>query len=233
MVFDPHAPRKPFVARGSRISRCTGCLLPARFCLCQEQPHCAAGAVFWLLTHKNEIYKPTNTGRLITRAIADSQVFIWQRLQPSAELAACLEDKRFFPVVVFPQEQGHVGRMLPLEELRLQAAGRVPAFIILDGTWRQARRMFRLSPYLQHLPVAQPNQGRQSDYKLRKATEGHQLCTAEVAIALLHDMQEYAPAHALESYFQLFNHCYHRARSNAGGGSDLARIKAELKGAEA
>ncbi len=28
-----------------------------------------------------------------------------------------------------------------------------PLFILLDGTWSEARKMFRKSPYLEHLPV--------------------------------------------------------------------------------
>lgn len=197
-------PRKPFVARGSGVARCDDCRLPQEVCICDWRQVVPAKCQFWLLTHRYEFYKPTNTGRLIMDSVADTKLFEWSRTEPSAELMAALEDRRYAPCLVFPSGEDYQHRMI-------ESPGtddRIPVFVILDGTWRQARRMFRHSRYLQHLPVIEPKTDRLSRYKLRRSTIDHHLCTAEVAVALLEQVGDQAAADHLEEYFERFNSSY-------------------------
>ncbi len=62
---------------------------------------------------------------------------------------------------------------------------------MLDGTWPEARKMFRKSPYLDNLPVISVDLSRLSAYRLREAQAEGQYCTAEVAIALLDMAKRY------------------------------------------
>ncbi|MBS99850.1 MAG: DTW domain-containing protein [Oceanospirillaceae bacterium] len=202
-------PRKPFVARGSSIERCPQCRVALDACICEHRgerskPSCE----FWLLTHHNEFYKPTNTGQLIRDVIANTRVFEWSRTEPCDQLLTLLDDPDYAPCLVFPASDDYVDRMVDT----LPADGRIPAFIILDGTWRQARRMFRLSRYLQALPVIEPKTDRLSNYQLRRSTVAEHLCTAEVAIALLEQFGEQKAADHLEGYFNRFNQQYIESR---------------------
>jgi len=216
--------RKPFVARGSGVKRCDGCRLPTDACICQWRQLVAVECEFWLLTHHNELYKPTNTGRLILDSIAQTRIFEWSRTEPSPDLLAALQDERYSPCLVFPSGDDYVHRMLE----RVPGGERIPAFIILDGTWRQARRIFRHSRYLHHLPVIEPNRKRSSRYKLRRSTDDAHLCTAEVAIALLEQVGAREAAAHLEGYFERFNERYigsrrrwakqERQQRHSGGG---------------
>jgi len=72
--------------------------------------------------------------------------------------------------------------------------------------------MFRLSTYLQNLPVISLDRVRSSTYALRKAIHEGQLCTAEVAAALLHQLGEDCAGDTLESYYQKFNSHYIASR---------------------
>ena len=58
-------PRKAFNARGSFVTRCDACRMPCLYCLCKFRTPVESKAVFWVLMHSNEAYKPTNTARLI------------------------------------------------------------------------------------------------------------------------------------------------------------------------
>lgn len=164
MAHDSEAARKPFTARGSKIARCHGCFLPIQSCLCSDKPNVKARAVFWLLTHNDEGYKPTNTGRLIVDSIQDSRVFKWSRTDPDTDFIKAISNQAYAPCIVFPSGESYHQRMINSASL---AGQKIPAFIILDGTWRQARRMFRLSRYLDHLPVIEPRAGAVSRYQLR------------------------------------------------------------------
>ncbi|MBR9827470.1 MAG: DTW domain-containing protein [Oceanospirillales bacterium] len=206
-------PRKPFVARGAGVQRCEGCRLPQEVCICEWRTTVPAHCQFWLLTHRYEFYKPTNTGRLIVDSIADTRVFEWSRTEPSSELLTALADERYTPCLVFPAGEDYQHRMVD----SLSGDSRIPVFIILDGTWRQARRMFRHSRYLQDIPVIEPKTDRLSRYQLRRSKIDHHLCTAEVAVALLEQVGDVAAATHLEEYFERFNSGYIATRRRWAG----------------
>ncbi len=79
---------------------------------------------------------------------------------------------------------------------------------MLDGTWTEARKMFRKSPYLDSLPVISVDLSRVSAYRLREVHAEGQYCTAEVAIALLDLARDTEAAHALGEHFQRFRTRY-------------------------
>lgn len=84
-------------------------------------------------------------------------------------------------MVVFPASYASAGRRV----LDAPLPGKPPLFIMLDGTWPEARKMFRKSPWLDALPMISVDLSRVSAYRLREAHAEGQYCTAEVAIALL------------------------------------------------
>lgn len=210
----PRPPRREFKARGSFVTRCEGCNLPVLNCLCPYKVKAESVAQVWLLTHPLEHFKPTNTGRLIGDVITTTQVFTWYRTAPDAQLAALLKDPRYAPFVIFPDDQpDYADRVVGIETVHgAKAQARIPVFIILDGTWRQARRMFRKSPYLDGLPVLPLKTERETRYRLRKPASKAHLCTAEVAIELLRQGGDTAAADVLDDYFDVFNDSYAASR---------------------
>jgi DTW domain-containing protein len=197
-----------FNARGSKVKRCEQCLLPLPDCICACKPQINSLSAFCFIMYTGECYKPSNTGRIIADVISDNHAFVWDRTQPDAAMLALLQDSRYAPIVVFPQQYAEAERCIdsPLQLTTVQQ-GKIPLFIMLDGTWREAKKMFK-SPYLATLPVLgiQPQQA--STYALREAAHLHQLCTAEVAIEILKLAQDTAAAQALQQYFDVFRRAY-------------------------
>ncbi|GGW53971.1 tRNA-uridine aminocarboxypropyltransferase [Alishewanella tabrizica] len=197
-----------FNARGSKVIRCDACLLPQTDCICAAKPQPLARAAFCFIMYTGECYKPSNTGRLICDVAADNHAFVWDRTKPDPALLALLADPKYAPIVIFPEQYAAPERCLRhAQALSKATADRIPLFVMLDGTWREAKKMFR-SPYLATLPVLgiQPEQA--SDYLLREAAHLHQLCTAEVAISVLDMAQEPEAAAVLAAYFQVFRQSY-------------------------
>lgn len=209
--------RGEFKARGSFVVRCEGCNLPALNCLCPYRVSASSAAQVWLITHRMEHYKPTNTGRLIGDVLDNTRVFTWHRIDPDPVLLALLDDARYAPFVVFPDDQPDYdrGRVVGINAVtRAQAAGKVAVYILLDGTWRQARRIFRKSPYLDRLPVLPLRTSRQSRYRLRKSASAEHLSTAEVAAELLRQGGDANAADVLDDYFDAFNQSYAASRGH-------------------
>ena len=200
--------RGVFNARGSKVVRSEHCLLPASECICAAKPVAAGSCAFCFIMYTGECYKPSNTGRLICDVIADNHAFVWDRTQPDPALLALLTDSRYAPVLVFPQQYAVPERCLQdTHQLASATSGKIPLFVMLDGTWREAKKMFK-SPYLANLPVLgiQPEQA--SRYALREAAHLHQLCTAEVAIEVLAMVGETNAAKCLAEYFSQFRRAY-------------------------
>lgn len=207
---------KPFQARGGSLSRCEHCQVPEESCICPQRPKVAIKAGFCLLMYDAEPLKPSNTGRLIADIAPDSTfAFLWHRTQTDPRLLALLNDPQWCPYLVFP---GHYAQptqpVLSALDWPSQRPGRLPLFILLDGTWAEAKKMFRKSPYLASLPVLSLSATGASAYGLRKANVEGQLCTAEVGVELLRMNDEIAAASALEAWFLLFRENYLAVRSN-------------------
>jgi len=195
---------KPFNARGSKVVRCDHCLLPQPDCICFAKPTACATSAFLFLMYTGECFKPSNTGRLIADVAADNHAYVWDRTAPDPNLLALLTNPRYQPVVIFPTQYAAPERCIT----RIEANDKIPLFILLDGTWREAKKMFSKSPYLDQFPVLgiQPEQA--SSYQLREAAHLHQLCTAEVAIEVLKIAKDKAAAAALTDYFHTFRKHY-------------------------
>ena len=198
---------RAFRGRGSKVIRCDHCVMPRPDCICDAKPTTICRSAFCFLVYKGEAYRPSNSGRLIADVAPDNHAFLWQRTEHDPRLLALLADSRYAPMVVFPHAYAEDHRQLhsPLE-LEAVQAGKIPLFVLLEGTWREAKKMFR-SPYLAELPVLgiQPQQA--SRYLMRDAALDYQLCTAEVGVEVLKLAQEADVAQALADYFATF--CRH------------------------
>ncbi|MFY9178405.1 MAG: DTW domain-containing protein [Venatoribacter sp.] len=207
--------RRPFLARGSKAIRCQTCLLAQNYCICASKPEVQGKSAFLLLMYHGEVFKPSNTGRLIAEVVKDCHAFQWTRTDFDSRLLALLNDPSYQPILVFPHEYAEPERCIdsPLQLPSLANQEKTPLFVMLDGTWREAKKMFK-TPYLAHLPVlgVHPQQG--SRYLLREAAHLHQLCTAEVAIEALALAGDSAYSQGLAAYFELFRHHYLKMKAN-------------------
>ena len=197
-----------FNARGSKVKRCESCLLPKTECICAAKPQVSSHSAFCFIMYTGECYKPSNTGRIIADVVADNHAYVWDRTRPDAAMLALLNDPRYAPIVVFPHQYAQSERCIDSpQQLDGIQQGKTPLFVMLDGTWREAKKMFK-SPYLDKLPVLgiQPQQA--SGYVLREAAHLHQLCTAEVAVHVLQLANDTVAAAALQAYFNRFRQAY-------------------------
>lgn len=200
---------KPFLARGAYLVRCPRCRVGVEYCMCAWQPQVSAQSAVCLLMYDAEPLKPTNTGWLIADVVPDTFAFGWSRTEVNEEILAVLADPQWQPYLVFPEEYVPTERVVhEVPHAQLQAAGKRPLFVVLDGTWTEARKMFRKSAYLADLPVLSLQPEDISRYRLRRSTREEHLCTAEVTALCLHLAEDTCAALALEQWFGRFSRHY-------------------------
>ena len=208
---------KPFLARGGfKRERCGDCRLSVSHCMCSLRPSVPTRAGLCLLMADVEPLKPSNTGWLIADMVADTFAFGWARTETDPALLTLLKDPQWQPFVVFPGEFVEPERVV--RSVTLAAAGEAqapkrPLFILLDGTWSEARKMFRKSPYLDALPVLSLELEQISQYKLRRSRRDDHFCTSEVASLCLSLAGETLAAQTLEAYLDVFTHHYLQAKN--------------------
>ena len=202
---------RPFRARGCKVERCGYCMLREHLCICSEKPVIESSAAFLLVMYDDEVLKPSNTGRLIADLFEDTFAYIWSRTEPNPEMLALLDDPQWQPYVVFPAEYAEPDRVA--EQVTVDPAKR-PLFIMLDGSWAEAKKMFRKSPYLNRFPVLSINPEKPSRYKVREASKENQLGTAEVAARIIDLYGEQRNADVLDLWFDVFRENYMTGKMN-------------------
>jgi len=188
-----------------------------------------------LLMAEFEPLKPSNTGWLVADVVPDTFAFAWSRTAVDPALLALLADPRWQPVVVFPGEFAAPERVVAELPTDAHDASRRPLFILLDGTWAEARKAFRKSPYLARFPVLSLAPEQLSRYKLRRSWHEHHFCTAEVAALCLALAGDPHAAQTLEAWLDVFSDRYLRAKQSVAPDvdDDLHRRLAALRGVKA
>ncbi|CCN35270.1 putative DTW domain-containing protein [Vibrio nigripulchritudo SO65] len=202
---------KPFNARGAKVVRCQYCQVATLHCICEHQPKVATKVAALIIMSDNEILKPSNTGRLIADTVEETYAFQWTRTEPDDALIRLLEDDQYQPVVVFPEDYvDEKSRLIDIEDpsVRHFHSDKTPLLIFLDGSWREARKMFRKSEYLSRLPVLSIRPETVSSYMMRKSDNETHLATAEVASMVLALFNEKQASETLSLWFDVFKESY-------------------------
>lgn len=207
---------KPFKARGFKVLRCQYCQLAESYCVCSMVKKANTNAGFLLLMYDTEILKPSNTGKLIADIVPDVHAFIWSRTEVEQALLDVINDPKWFPIVIFPEQYAEPSQEV-INSLPVDISSKRPLFIMLDGSWREAKKMFRKSPYLQDFPVFSIDpekdleEGYLSKYQIRKAQKSEQLATAEVAAHVLALTGEPKSAAILSAWFEHYTYQYQKS----------------------
>jgi DTW domain-containing protein len=130
---------RSFTAPGAP-GRCGRCLLIVDFCLCAAiGPGRPSSPEILIVRHQWETWKSTGTARLAALALANARVLDMAAEHPEpirAELAKLDDAWLLYP-----------GRESPS-----RLAKPPKTLVVLDGTWRQTRKMLRRLPELSRLP---------------------------------------------------------------------------------
>ncbi|MGZ9898287.1 tRNA-uridine aminocarboxypropyltransferase [Shewanella gaetbuli] len=195
---------KPFAARGKKLVRCPQCLLGQQFCTCNLRQYLNSNVSFMLIMYDDEVLKPTNSGRLIADLIPNTHAFLWNRTQPDENMLALIADEKYQPYIVFPEQYQEAGQEVVTQVNANGDLAKTPLFILLDGSWREAIKMYRKSSYLHNIPMLSFSPELLATYALRKGSHEFQLATAEVASLVLTAANEPLNAVALNKWFDLF-----------------------------
>ncbi len=149
---------------------CPRCDKPVVVCYCAHLHQVATLTRILLLQHPREEQMKVGTARMAHLSLPNSVLRIGLDFSDDAVVKAELADAR--PTyVLFPTPDA-----LDIRVLRGVPSVRL---IVLDGTWRQARKLLKLNPWLQRLPAVAFTPTHPSEYQIRKQPAEHCVSTIE------------------------------------------------------
>lgn len=193
----------------SLYDSCNDCGLSIINCICKNSPKIESDAKIWILSTEREFYRSSNTARLLALVNSEStEIFLWQRNKEPGNLIKYIDDGKYDVYLLFPTEdEESKSRKVIYED-----TGKTPAFILIDGTWKEARKIYRKSDYLKKLPIISLKPNHKSNYDLRRGGKGN-LCTIEAAIEALKLNGEVENSIIIDKFYNLFLRKYKASAS--------------------
>lgn len=161
--------------------RCPRCWLLSAFCACDLLRPLPVRTQFAVLRHARESSKSTSSVRWARLVLPDCDVVEYRSRAEAPDLVVRPGDWLLYP-----------------DEPRVMAAptAAVQRLWVLDGTWRQTRRMLRALPALTRLPrLGVPP--RPAGIRLRAAPRSEALSTFEAMAGAVHQLESESLGEAL------------------------------------
>jgi DTW domain-containing protein YfiP len=173
--------------------RCARCRMHDSLCICALMPRLVTRTRLALVIHRYEERKPTNTGRLATECLTNSEVFVrGHKAVPSAPFAWSADTE---PLLLFPHPDATL--LVP----RAPTA-RPVTLIVPDGNWRQASKVRNRVPGLRDVACVTLPPDVPSIYRLRSEAHAHGLATVEAIARAMGILEGVEVRTALETVFR-------------------------------
>lgn len=170
--------------------RCERCFLQVRLCICDEIGVLHTETRVVLIRHLLERGKNSNTGRLVELMMPNHAV-LTHGLQHEALDTTELEHADTW--LLYPEGEPRDVPPVP----------RPSRLVVLDGTWKQARRMRRRIAALRGLPVLSVRPTVIAERRMRRAPNADAMATVEAIAQALELLEGAEPARVLREAFDL------------------------------
>lgn len=179
---------------------CPRCQSPQARCLCDFTPkNLTSPLPLIILRHKDEKNHYLNTAKILELSLTNAKIFDGEIF--STDIFNDYPTIKNW-VLIFPTEDSHSSTELKEKN----PPSKIEGIIMIDGTWKKAKKIFYLNSFLQNLPKAKLAQSYPSQYELRKCGKENFLST-------------------LEAYVYFFKEWNSEKENNENEGELLTRLK--------
>ncbi|MGH1371864.1 MAG: tRNA-uridine aminocarboxypropyltransferase [Cellvibrionaceae bacterium] len=161
---------------------CPQCQLPAARCFCDYVVDSQSSTKLVVWQHPSEVDHPKNTLPLLKACLPQLTIIRGERILKTDFLKTTATDSEGLHLL-FPST---APSLEPTE--RSSHRGSNMCILALDGTWRKARKIVHLNPWLHTLPTISLIDPPSSHYRIRKAEKQGQLSTLEAVCAAIHQL---------------------------------------------
>lgn len=162
---------------------CYTCRKPGLVCVCADIVPVPTRIRIVILQHPIEARNTISTARIVHLSLPGSRLFIGVNFSENIPFRRWLGETTGPVYMVYPERGAPEAAELAERERGWPAAE--PTFVLIDGTWAQARKIKNQNPILDALPRVALAPDKQSNYRIRKQPRPHCLSTVEATELLL------------------------------------------------
>lgn len=131
----------------------------------------------------------TGTGRIAHSGLIDSEIIMGIDFTKNTRLCTLLEDKSYFPVLLYPGKDAWTASNPELKE-KIAVGKKKPLVILIDSTWFCSKKMIRLSTNIMALPKLSFSGKYSSIFTFKREPSPEYISTIESCYYLIKEMQE-------------------------------------------
>ena len=165
---------------------CYQCRRAKVTCLCgriEQQPN---EIKIIVLQHPDEVSNSKASAIIAELGLLQYQRWIAKDFSEHAELIELLSDEESKVAILYPAEDA-----IELSSEWLGEGNKKPEYlIIIDATWRKAKKIWELQPLLHKLPIFRLGIERNSNYRIRKVPQEGYLSTVESIVVALRALEQ-------------------------------------------
>lgn len=163
-------------------SYCPHCAYPQQSCVCSAINETGYQTQIVVLQHPSEVKHAKNTARLIALVAPETETVVGEKPEDFRAVRRKLVSNPN-AVILFP-----TATSIALTE-SLNAAP-IDTLIIIDGTWRKAKKIWLSNPWLHGMRVCHLNSPISSRYHIRSSRQPDGLASIEAAASALSQLGE-------------------------------------------
>lgn len=167
---------------------CLACGYPLVVCICTAITKTAVDTEIIILQHPTEKNRAKNTARLISLVVPDTKLIVGEGAADFEQVKQHLltqKSRETSVAVLFPSPASTI-----LSEVSQPTLKKIQTLILIDGTWRKAKKMWQLNPWLWPFVVSRLEADSKSRYRIRKGSEAGGLSTLEAAALALEILED-------------------------------------------
>jgi DTW domain-containing protein YfiP len=160
---------------------CKKCQRPKSACFCPNIIPQGNEILLTILVHPDEQKHSLGTAKMAELTFHKTMLFTGLNFTNQSELTKRIND--FHTVVLYPHENA-----LDITQRKVTRA--IEHIIIIDGSWRKAKRILHENSFLQNISKIQLGKTNDSIYQIRKAPRENQLSTIEAIVQTLNVLEK-------------------------------------------
>ncbi|QUM80467.1 DTW domain-containing protein [Moritella sp. 5] len=181
----------------SKRKKCIVCDKALAACICQHITVIDSDIELIILQHPGEVKNAIGTARILNLSLPQCQIIIGENFTDNTQLNEILNDPTRQCYLLYPSEES-----IEVERLSIAKSSDMVSnsailkhnmkrtFILLDGTWRKAFKMYQTSTNLQGIPAVRLSAEEKSQYTIRQTSIEGGLSTVEAGYLLLSTLEK-------------------------------------------
>jgi DTW domain-containing protein YfiP len=162
---------------------CSKCQRSIVTCYCSALNPKRTKHHYIILQHSSEVNHPLGTALMSHRNLENSTLLVGEKFDDNKVFLELMNQRESY--LLYPFEAAK-----DIHEIKNHLSKKPVNFIILDGTWKKARKIFHLSQKLKELPLIKINPESTSKYKIRKQPKESGLSTIEIIYETMNQIED-------------------------------------------